>query len=77
MDPYWLEWFEVLFRWLHLLVGVAWIGSSLHFVRVDRGLEPDEGDPSVQGRFWASHGGGVYQFTKVNLAPTDWPTNLH
>ena len=77
MDPYWLEWFEVLFRWLHLLVGVAWIGSSLHFVRVDRGLEPDEGDPSVQGRFWAIHGGGVYQFTKFNLAPKDWPTNLH
>ncbi len=77
MDSYWLEWFEVLFRWLHLLVGVAWIGSSLHFVRVDRGLEPDEHDASVQGRFWAIHGGGVYQFTKFNLAPKDWPANLH
>ena len=29
MAPYWLEWLELLLRWLHLLVGVAWIGGVL------------------------------------------------
>ena len=77
MAPYWLEWFELLLRWLHLLVGVAWIGASLHFVLVDRSLISDPEDDVVKGRFWAIHGGGVYQFTKYNLAPPQWPATLH
>jgi uncharacterized membrane protein len=77
MVPYWLEWFELLLRWLHLLVGVAWIGASLHFVLVDRSLISDPEDEVVKGRFWAIHGGGVYQFTKYNLAPPEWPATLH
>ena len=77
MAPYWLEWFELLLRWLHLLVGVAWIGASLHFVLVDRSLISDPEDDVVKGRFWAIHGGGVYQFTKYNLAPPEWPATLH
>ena len=58
MAPYWLEWLELLLRWLHLLVGVAWIGASLHFVLVDRSLISDPEDDAVKGRFWAIHGGG-------------------
>jgi len=77
MAPYWLEWLELLLRWLHLLVGVAWIGASLHFVLVDRSLISDPEDDAVKGRFWAIHGGGVYQFTKYNLAPPEWPATLH
>ena len=77
MAPYWLEWLELLLRWLHLLVGVAWIGASLHFVLVDRSLISDPEDNAVKGRFWAIHGGGVYQFTKYNLAPPEWPATLH
>ena len=57
MAPYWLEWSELLLRWLHLLVGVAWIGASLHFVLVDRSLISDPEDEVVKGRFWAIHGG--------------------
>ena len=77
MAPYWLEWLELLLRWLHLLVGVAWIGASLHFVLVDRSLISDPEDDAIKGRFWAIHGGGVYQFTKYNLAPPQWPATLH
>ena len=32
MAPYWVEWPELLLRWPHLQLGVAWSGASLHFV---------------------------------------------
>ncbi|MFZ8973597.1 MAG: urate hydroxylase PuuD, partial [Pseudomonadales bacterium] len=38
MTVFFLDWLELIFRWMHLLVGVAWIGSSLHYVKVDRCL---------------------------------------
>ena len=77
MTAYLIEWLELIFRWLHLLVGVAWIGASLHYVKVDRSLEPDTKDAEIKGRFWAIHGGGIYQFTKYELAPPQWPAVLH
>ena len=77
MTAYLIEWLELIFRWLHLLVGVAWIGASLHYVKVDRSLEPDTRDAEIKGRFWAIHGGGIYQFTKYELAPPQWPAVLH
>ena len=71
MDSYWLEWIEMITRWMHFLFGIAWIGASLHFVRVDRGLvPPSDPDDLRQGTLWAIHGGGIYEFTKYKGAPT-------
>ena len=80
MEAYAFEWLELVFRWLHLLAGIAWIGASFHFVLVDNALEPpqpDEGKTEIKGHFWAIHGGGVYRFSKYRLAPERWPDNLH
>jgi uncharacterized membrane protein len=77
MTVFFLDWLELIFRWMHLLVGVAWIGSSLHYVKVDRSLVPDPNNADIKGRFWAIHGGGVYQFKKYHLAPPEWPETLH
>jgi len=30
--PYILDWANLLLRWLHVIVGIAWIGSSFYFV---------------------------------------------
>ena len=30
--PYFFEWLNLLLRWLHLIVGIAWIGASFYFV---------------------------------------------
>lgn len=78
MEGYLLGWLELVARWLHLLFGIAWIGASLHFVRVDRGLVPPSSEEDErQGTFWAIHGGGIYEFTKYKGAPAAWPRDLH
>jgi uncharacterized membrane protein len=80
MEAYAVEWLELVFRWLHLLAGIAWIGASFHFVMVDNALQPpelDEEKAELKGHFWAIHGGGVYRFSKYHLAPERWPGKLH
>ena len=80
MEAYLIEWLELIFRWLHLLAGIAWVGASFHFVFVDNALEPvpaEEAKTGLKGHFWAIHGGGVYRFSKYRLAPDRWPDNLH
>lgn len=77
---YAIEWFSVIVRWLHLITGIAWIGASLHFAFLDNSLsEPSEEDKKagVKGQLWAIHGGGIYRFSKYQLAPPTWPKNLH
>ena len=32
-------WAEVLVRWLHVVAGIAWIGSSFYFIALDLGTE--------------------------------------
>ncbi len=64
MDIYLLDWANLLLRWLHVIVGIAWIGSSFYFVLLDNSLVPptDEQlkDKDVSGELWAVHGGGFY-----------------
>ena len=40
MDPYIYEWGGMLLRWLHVLAGMAWIGSSFYFMHIDAMLQP-------------------------------------
>ena len=28
LEPYVLEWLNMLVRWLHVITGIAWIGAS-------------------------------------------------
>ena len=32
------EWMAFAVRWTHVIVGVAWIGSSFYFIALDLGL---------------------------------------
>ena len=32
---YWWAWGDLLFRWLHVIAGIAWIGSSFYFIALD------------------------------------------
>lgn len=80
MEAYLIDWFSVIVRWLHLITGIAWIGASLHFVWLDNSLEPPANDKKadgVKGQLWSIHGGGIYNFTKYQLAPPTWPSILH
>jgi uncharacterized membrane protein len=70
------EWLNLAIRWLHLTVGIAWIGSSFYFVWLDNHLKtPAEGDAS--GELWSVHGGGFYHNQKYQVAPSAMPERLH
>jgi uncharacterized membrane protein len=80
MAAYALEWLSLLGRWLHLVVGIAWIGASFYFVWLDNHLEaPSEADAArgVSGELWAVHGGGFYNPKKYRSIPDKLPATLH
>ena len=78
---YWLEWLNLLGRWVHLITGIAWIGASFYFVWLDNHLLPpkqsDAADKGVGGEVWAVHGGGFYHAQKYRVAPATLPEPLH
>lgn len=71
----------MLLRWLHLIVGIAWIGSSFYFVWLDNSLkkptDPKLIEDGVGGELWAMHGGGFYNPQKYAVAPKQLPDDLH
>ncbi|WP_019028614.1 urate hydroxylase PuuD [Colwellia piezophila] len=80
MDPYITEWLNLIIRFAHLVVGIAWIGASFYFVWLDNHLEkPPEwkAEKGISGDLWAIHGGGFYEVAKYKLAPPKIPTTLH
>ena len=38
MDPYVVEWLNLILRWAHMIVGIAWIGASFYFIWLDNHL---------------------------------------
>ena len=81
MEAYLLDWVNLLLRWAHVIVAIAWIGSSFYFVFLDNSLTkpeaPDLKAKGVDGELWAVHGGGFYNPQKYMVAPQQLPKNLH
>ncbi len=81
MESYLLDWANLLLRWLHVIVGIAWIGASFYFVWLDNHLlKPQAAElkaKGVDGELWAVHGGGFYNPQKYMVAPRDLPRDLH
>jgi uncharacterized membrane protein len=71
------EWLSLLLRWLHVIAGIGWIGSSFYFIHLDLSLKPRSGLPQgVQGDAWQVHGGGFYHMVKYLVAPARMPDEL-
>jgi uncharacterized membrane protein len=81
MDAYLLDWVNLLLRWTHVIVAIAWIGSSFYFVFLDfsltRPTDPALVAKGVDGELWAVHGGGFYHPQKYLVAPKTLPEHLH
>jgi uncharacterized membrane protein len=81
MEAYLIEWLNLLGRWLHMITGIAWIGSSFYFVWLDNHLlaPRDAADDAkgVGGELWSVHGGGFYHAQKYKNAPQALPETLH
>ena len=60
MDPYIIEWLNLLVRWGHMIAGVAWIGASFYFNWLENNLDRRNPINGVSGELWAIHGGGIY-----------------
>lgn len=71
------EWASAILRWLHVIAGIAWIGSSFYFIHLDLSLKPRPGLPAgVKGDEWQVHGGGFYHMMKYLVAPAQMPDSL-
>jgi len=78
IDIAWADWLELVFRWLHLIAGIAWIGSSFYFIFLDLSLRHRPGLPdAIKGESWNVHGGGFYLMQKYVVAPEQMPEELH
>jgi len=81
MESYYLDWANLLLRWVHVITAIAWVGSSFYFVFLDSSLTPPEDDDlkrqGVSGELWAVHGGGFYHPVKFAGAPPKLPGHLH
>ena len=71
------EWLSFIIRWLHVVAGIAWIGSSFYFIHLDLSLKSRGGLPEgVKGDAWQVHGGGFYHMVKYLVAPARMPDEL-
>lgn len=72
-------WANLAIRWLHLVAGIAWIGSSFYFMWLDSHLKPPKvpRGEGVAGELWSVHSGGFYHQMKFMVAPADMPEELH
>src|SRR5262249_341338 len=75
METILIEWASLLLRWLHMIAGMAWIGSSFYFMHIDAAMKP-VADIAKGGEAWEVHGGGFYQVRKWLVAPDRLPPEL-
>ncbi len=81
VDPYLIDWLDLVFRWLHVIAAIVWIGTSFYFVALDNHLTPpkrkEDAEEGVAGEAWEVHGGGFYLVQKFRVAPRTLPETLH
>jgi uncharacterized membrane protein len=78
MGSVWWDWAKLAVHWLHLIAGIAWIGSSFYFMWLDSHLRPPvPAEEGVAGELWSVHSGGFYRVRKFSVAPVDMPDELH
>jgi uncharacterized membrane protein len=81
IGDYWWGWGDLLFRWLHVVAAIAWIGSSFYFIALDHHLaqpaDARDAERGVGGEAWEIHGGGFYRVEKFRVAPAALPEPLY
>ena len=71
------DWVQIAMRWVHVVVAIAWIGSSFYFIALDLGLQKVPHLPvGATGEEWQVHGGGFYHIQKYLVAPAQMPEHL-
>ena len=70
MDALIREWLNLGLRWVHVIAGIGWIGTSLYFMWLDATLrKPSPPRPDVESEAWLLHSGGFYLVERRKLPP--------
>jgi uncharacterized membrane protein len=78
LESHVMEWLNLLIRWTHVVVGIAWIGASFYFIFLENSLNRTENlRDDLAGNLWTIHGGGFYYVEKFKSAPAIVPKHLH
>lgn len=80
MEAHLQEWLNLVVRWIHVIVGIAWIGNSFYFNWLNHSLaEPEKPDPEgrIKGENWQIHGGGFYHVQKYATVENRLAPHLH
>jgi uncharacterized membrane protein len=65
MTPAARELLDLVFRWVHVIAGIMWIGNSMLWNWMDRNLEPSrDATEGIQGEIWLLHSGAFYYVQK-------------
>ncbi len=77
-------WLSVVFRFVHLIAAIMWIGNSILFTWMELNLIPPQPDkdgkipnPDLLGHLDMLHGGGVFHLQKRIINPQAIPVPLH
>ena len=75
--PLMIDWLDLIVRWIHIIVGIAWIGTSFYFNWLDSRLDREIEKEGVEGELWSVHSGGFYNINKLKGPPKKFPKELH
>ena len=73
------EWSNLILRWIHVFVGILWIGQTYYFTKLDQRLTAEERAPRAGGgpaQVWMVHSGGFF-IAERQSTPKLLPTKLH
>jgi len=70
------EWLNLLVRWLHVVAGIAWIGQTYLFNRLEGRLAAAARAAGAPEPVWLVHSGGFYVVAKEK-SPARLPGTLH
>ena len=77
ISPLLFDWLDLIVRWIHVIVGIAWIGTSFYFNWLDSRLDREIDKENIEGELWSVHSGGFYNIHKLKEPPKKFPKELH
>lgn len=77
MDAGLIEFFNIVFRFIHIVAAIMWIGNSLLFTWMEINLLEDKENDESLGYMNMLHGGGIFYLQKRMIKPDEIPHRLH
>lgn len=72
-----IEFFNIVFRFIHIVAAIMWIGNSLLFTWMEINLLEEKENEESLGYMNMLHGGGIFFLQKRVIKPDEIPHRLH